>query len=366
MPLHGGRVPRWLYARMVRLAGLVLRVMHEEHGPEGIVERLSSPLWFQALNNLIGMDWDSSGSTTVTTAVLREALERSDLELRVVGGKGRAALSVPQQLRELGRRWDIDVGALAEASRLVAKVDSALVQDGYDVYHHALFVTSRGTWAVVQQGMDPARRMARRYHWYMASDYFNDPHRAIVGVRGRGALNMASSASAGARKTIMDVVRDGSLGRDLMALAGQSTLLDVPRYHPWTHRPRISVEEARRIAALVPRDAADFRDLVLARGVGPRTIRALALVAELVYGSPADWRDPANVDPFKYAFAVGGKDGVPYPVDRRAYDELIGVLGRLIDVAVRAGDRGVLGHLRRLALLARGWSPDDRYRRPTY
>lgn len=365
LPLHTGHVPPWLLARMKKLSAILVKIMYDMWGENGIVERLANPVFFQAVNNLIGMDWDSSGSTTVTTAVLKYAFEKSDVPVRIAGGKGEHALKTPEELRAIADAWGLDGESLIEASRLAAKVDNALVQDGYTIYHHAFIVARSGTWAVVQQGMNPENRMARRYHWIKTEDFFNDPHKGIVGKRGEGVLNLASSKSAENRAVILELAASGpeKLARDLLILTGQSTL--VPYYHPYVDRRRIKAElgDVRHIVASVPRGASSFKELVLSRGVGPKTLRALALVAELLYRAPADWRDPANVDPFKFSFAVGGKDGVPYPVDRRTYDELISLLEAMVEAA--KGERGIYTYLSSLAKKAMAWSPPQSSKRPT-
>lgn len=373
LPLHTGHVPRWLFERMRKLSRLVVKLMYLEYGERGIVDRLANPVWFQALSNLVGMDWDSSGSTTILTAVLREALREEDVGVMVVGGKGRSALNVPEELNALGRRWDLDAEKFVEASRLTAKVDNVLVQDGYVVYHHAFVVSRDGSWAVVQQGMNVERRLARRYHWAMTSDFFNDPHRGIIGVSEKYALNLASSRSSEGRKVILDIVRDGSIARDLALLVGQSRITDFLRgevayYHPYLDLKATREElrrNFRRIIESVPKDVAEFKELVLARGVGALTMRALALVAELIYRAEVDWRDPARIDPFKFSFAVGGKDGVPYPVDRKIYDELLKILESVVELAMRSGDRGVVSYLRRLSERVKNWRPPEELKRPT-
>ncbi|MEM1690839.1 MAG: DUF763 domain-containing protein, partial [Thermofilaceae archaeon] len=186
LPLHGGRVPPWLIARMKELAEIVVRLVVDEFGTKGFLERVADPLWFQALNNLIGMDWDSSGSTTVTTAVLKDALSRVELGVYAAGGKGDASLKTPEELRSIAARLDLDAERLVEASYLVAKVDSAALQAGYQLYHHAFFVDAEGRWAVVQQGMNPQARLARRYHWFSESlhSFVETPHSGVSGVAG--------------------------------------------------------------------------------------------------------------------------------------------------------------------------------------
>ncbi|MCC6031354.1 MAG: DUF763 domain-containing protein [Pyrobaculum sp.] len=362
LPLHEGHVPSWLLTRMKKLASLLLRLMYDLYGPDGVVERFAHPVFFQSFNNIIGMDWDSSGSTTVTTAVVKEVLKDSDIPIRVAGGKGRHALNTPDELAEISRLFDLDAERLITASRLVAKVDNALVQDGYSIYHHAFFVAETGKWAVVQQGMNPEVKMARRYHWLRTEDFFNSPHAGVVGVRHSHVLNLASKHSRENRDVVLELVNEGAakVARYLPLLRGETTLIDVPRYHPYK---RLDVDPKVVLRSLSPpKSVSDFRELLLKYRVGPKTLRALSLVAELVYKTSADWNDPA-VDPFKFAFAVGGKDGVPYPVDRRTYDELIALLDAVIEKA--RGDPGLYKYLAHLAKKAEMWRfPADK-KKPT-
>lgn len=362
LPLHDGQVPPWLLSRMRKLAALMLHVMNDLYGPDGIVERFAHPVFFQAFNNVIGMDWDSSGSTTVTTAVVKEVLRDSPIPVRVAGGKGRRALETPAELTEIARRFDLDAEALVTASRLTAKVDNALVQDGYQIYHHAFFVSASGRWAVVQQGMNPEVKMARRYHWLSTDDFFNSPHTGIVGIRRSRVLNLASKYSADNRAVVLELINGGPqrVARHLAALRGQTTLVGAAYYHPYM---RIDVDVRAVLRNLPPPGSvSNFRELLLKHGVGPKTLRALALVAEVVFKAPADWNDPA-VDPFKFAFAVGGKDGVPYPVDRRTYDELIALLDAVVERA--RGDPGLYRYLSHLAKKSESWRFPAERKRPT-
>lgn len=362
LPLHDGTVPYWLLSRMRKLASLVLTIMHDIYGPDGIVERFAHPVFFQAFNDLIGMDWDSSGSTTVTTAVVKEALSKSEIPVRVAGGKGRQALNAPNELAEISRQFNLDAERLIATSRLVAKVDNVLVQDGYDLYHHAFFVSSTGRWAVVQQGLNPEVRMARRYHWLATENYFDSPHTGVVGVKRNRVLNLASAKSRENRIVILELVNEGAtkVAKYLALLRGQATLFDVPRYHPYT---KIDIEVRTVVKNLPPpKSVTDFKELLLQYRVGPKTLRALSLVAELVFKTPADWNDPAT-DPFKFAFAVGGKDGIPYPVDRRTYDELIAILDAVVDKA--RSDPGLYRYLSHLAKKAETWRYPQDKKKPT-
>jgi len=364
LPLHTGHVPPWLYSRMVKLSGLVVELLVDEHGIRETIRLFSNPIFFQAFNNIIGMDWDSSGSTTITTAALKDSLSKRDVGIRVVGGKGVYALNVPIEIEELGKQWDVDAELLKTMSRLSAKIDNTALQDGYRLYHHAMIIGSDGTWTVIQQGLNEKNRYARRYHIWMENDLLNEPHTGIMGIKGEHALNMVSRISGEARETILDlvhqdtnkVVRDWALVKAM--IKGNASILtylgkEAPRYYnPYVSgifRPYTASinEEAIRRA----RDANDFRELLLTRGFGPSTMLALTLIAELVYRDRVDWEDPANIDPRRYAFALGGKDGSPYPVNREVYDAVIDVIQAIVDRARQ--DRGLTIYLRHLANVAK-------------
>jgi Uncharacterized conserved protein len=191
---------------MVKLSGLVVELLVDEHGVRETIRLFSNPIFFQAFNNIIGMDWDSSGSTTITTAALKDSLSKRDVGIRVVGGKGVYALNVPIEIEELGKQWDVDAELLKTMSRLSAKIDNTALQDGYRLYHHAMIIGSDGTWAVIQQGLNEKNRYARRYHIWMENDLLNEPHTGIMGIKGEHALNMVSRISGEARETILDLV----------------------------------------------------------------------------------------------------------------------------------------------------------------
>ncbi len=369
-------MPPWLIARMKELAGIVVELVVEEYGTRGFLERVADPVWFQALSNLIGMDWDSSGSTTVTTAVLKEALSRLDLGVCVAGGKGDASLRTPEELRRVAERAGLDAEELVRASYMVAKVDSAGLQAGYQLYHHAFFVDFEGRWAVVQQGMNARERLARRYHWFSEGlrSFVVTPHRGVSGVAGF-ALNTVDAGIEEHQRLLVDLAKEGGRrveGLVKQALAVAQGFQPLAYYAPYPpERARDAVGRYLRLGGVsVSRGALDaareldvrsYEELLGVRGLGPSTVRALALVAELVYETPPSWRDPVThpVDPFKFAYAVGGKDGVPFPVDRRTYDELLSILGELTRRA-RAP-----WALRRLAELTRQWRPPEGEKVPT-
>ncbi len=369
LPLHSGSVPRWLLDRMTRLSGLIVKIMVEEFGVRETVRRFSNPVFFQAFSNVIGMDWDSSGSTTVTTAVLKIALSREEIGVKVLGGKGSQALRVQEEIDALSREYDVDAERLKMTSRLVAKVDNVALQDGYSLYHHSIIVGCDGSWTVVQQGMNVRRRLARRYHWWMETSFISDPHSGILGIKEDYALNLVSSRSEECRKTILDIVRGGSLKvvRDLGLLksvvrAGPSRTItsyiggesiEAIRYHPYiaSNRDVVLRLNVNERAVDRARESSDFRELLLTHGLGPNTMLALALIAEVIYTSEADWRDPVTHDPRRYAFALGGKDGSPYPVNREVYDAVIDILSVVCE-RLRS-DRGISKYLRHLAEVSR-------------
>ncbi len=310
LPLHGGRAPAWLFSRMKELAKPILSSVVSEHGRRGLLERLADPRWFQALGCALGYDWHSSGVTTVLTAVLKEALQEEDLGVKVAGGKGRASLRTPQELSAIAEEFDLDPSPLIRASRLSAKVDNSALQDGFDLYHHAFVVTEDGEWAVIQQGMNPSMRMARRYHWLGSGvrSFVVEPHSGIASEVRVRTLNLVAVESEGVRRASVDLVREG-VAR-LRRLMEEYRVLRMPRRLDWA-----ALERAHQL------DPSSFEELLEVRGVGRSALRALALLSELVYGERASVRDPA-----RYSFAFGGKDGVPFPVDLKLMDEVISYL----------------------------------------
>ncbi len=344
LPLHYGSAPRWLFDRMVRLGREILRVLVFEFGPKEVLRRLSDPFWFQALGCLLGFDWHSSGLTTTVCGALKEAVRgrEGELGIFVVGGKGRAALKTPQEIAHYGDRYGIEADPLIRMSRLVAKVDSCALQDGYDLYHHTFFFTREGTWCVIQQGMNPCNRYARRYHWLSEGldDPCCEPHKAVCCDERREALNLVARESSGTRKAIMDMAhQDPELILKEIRPAGN---LDLPQRHDLTPGD-LAPERVRSILLKTyERLPEDFGELLLIRGLGPRSLRALSLLAELLYGEPPSFKDPA-----RFSFAHGGKDGRPYPVDRELYDRTIEVLKECL-WAAKVGYTEKLKALRRL------------------
>ena len=365
LPLHGGQVPKWLADRMMRLGAVISEAIIHHYGREELLRRLAHPFWFQSFGAVMGMDWHSSGITTSVIGALKRGLGplEKELGIHVCGGRGRYSRQTPHELVSIGERVGFDGAALSTASRLVAKVDSAAVQDGFQLYLHGFIVTDEGHWAVVQQGMNGALKQARRYHWLSEGlDSFVDkPHAAINGPSQGEIVNLTDHRAEPSRRMQLELLfsrgPDGvacelaKLGSSGPKHSGSSEPLlphlDLPEHHD----VRASDVDARRLyanlAAAADRGPTDFSDLLLTPGVGARTVRALAMVAEVVHGASYRFADPA-----RFSFAHGGKDGHPFPVPLRVYDETIRVMKSAVQNA-KLGLGEELGALKRLDQQAR-------------
>jgi hypothetical protein len=308
---------------MVKLAREICIHVVTEYGADEMLRRLSDPFWFQAFGCVLGFDWHSSGVTTTVTGAVKEGIRglEADLGLFAGGGKGAASRQTPAQIVGYCDRHSIDAVPLVYASRMSAKVDSAAVQDGYQLYHHAFFFTRTGTWCVVQQGMNDANGMARRYHWLAETvrSYVNEPHAAVCAERDAATLNLVAAESEGARRTSAALAREHP-SVVMSALRGLP-LLELPRRHAVSVADVNPQHLEKILLSTYERAPENFETLLGMPGVGGRTVRALALVSEIVYGTPASTRDPA-----RFSFAHGGKDGFPYPVDVGTYDKTVEVL----------------------------------------
>ncbi len=361
LPLHYGKAPRWLVFRMQKLAREMTTIIIDEYGLDMFLRRVSDPFWFQALGCVLGYDWHSSGVTTVLTGVLKSAVNPLELGLTICGGKGKTSRKTPAEIDLLGDKYNFSsnkLDGLRYASRMSAKVDTTAVQAGYPLYHHAFFVTEKGTWAVVQQGINTEDKSARRYHWLSENvkDFVVEPHDAVVGdIKRDVALDMTSRESEGCRKTSTDLAKEEP--RKLRKMLLSIRPVHQKSLQEWI--PQASGKEYEIDAYSLPRSlnwnavkrAYDFQpknyeELIGVRGIGPATVRALALVSELVYGEKPSWEDPV-----KYSFCVGGKDGVPYPVDRKTYDETIEILDNAVKQA-KVGNKEKLNAVKRLRTLA--------------
>jgi hypothetical protein len=349
LPLHYGKVPPWLFGRMSQLAREITIVTVTESGTGEMLRRLSDPYWFQAFGCVLGYDWHSSGVTTTVCGALKEGmrgLER-ELGLFVAGGKGRTSRKTPAEIENTGHLLKVNPSSLVYASRMSAKVDNSALQDGYQLYHHCFFFTTDGSWAVVQQGMNEANRYARRYHWLgeKVSDFVCEPEAAICSQAKGETLNLVASESARARDVITQVAAEEKPDRIVGQLNRLKTL-NLPQ------RAYISLEDihpdrlGKIFLTAYEHKPKNFESLLALEGMGPKTLRALSLISELVYDTPASLRDPAS-----YSFAHGGKDGYPYPVDRNTYDSSIQFLTQALEKG-RIGDKDKLEAFKRL----RAWT----------
>ena len=357
LPLHGGRAPRWLFKRMVSLSRGIIDVISYEYGKKELLRRLSDPFWFQALSCVLGYDWHSSGTTTVTCGALKVAINPEEHGFAMTGGKGKASRKTPQEIEKIGESYNFSTAKIEDlkySSRMAAKVDTTAIQDGHDLYHHVFLFSENGLWAVIQQGMNEQTNYARRYHW-LSNDFESficEPHNVILGEkRELNVLDMVSKDSQSTQKISVDLVSDDPqhLKRDWAELTrhqNQRTLdnwaqsevdikpfecLDMPRSINWA--------KMKEIYDFQPKN---YEELLGMSGIGPKTVRALALISDLIYGQKPSWKDPV-----KYSFAVGGKDGMPYPVDRMAMDESTEIIRQGIQQA-KIGKNERLHALKRL------------------
>jgi len=361
LPLHGGRVPLWLAHRMTRLGAVISQAIVHHYGRDELLRRLANPFWFQSFGAVMGMDWHSSGITTSVIGALKRGLTplQTELGIHVCGGRGKHSRQTPHELISVGDRVGIDGAALAKASRLVAKVDTAAVQDGFDLYLHGFIVTDDGKWTVVQQGMNGERKQARRYHWLSErlTSFVDNPHTAIEGATQGQIINLADRRAEASRRAQIDMLAElgpDKIAREFAALdaparprAGTIAQPQLPHLvMPTHHDVRSSDVIARRLlgnlTAASDLGPKEFPDLLLIPGVGARTIQALAMVAEVVHGAPFRFSDPA-----RFAMAHGGKDRHPFPVPVKVYDETIKVLKSAVQKA-KLGLEEELAALRRL------------------
>lgn len=339
LPLHYGSAPRWLFYRMKNLARQITQIIVWDYGPEEFLLRLSDPFWFQAFGCILGFDWHSSGVTTTVGGALKEGLRglEKDLGIVVAGGKGATSRKTPQHIQIWGEKLCLDsqtILKLIYASRMSAKVDNTAVVDGFQLYHHNLIFTTSGTWAVVQQGMNPNLRAARRYHWLSSSldDFVEEPHSGIISEKKTKALDLTAKQSRNTRQTSIRLIKDNfsQLIKDAGKLSQENwpEVLNLPRAHPVQpeHFDKKSLNKI--LHQIKEKEPEDFEKLLGIDGVGPKTILALCLISELIYGSKPSWQDPV-----RYSFAHGGKDGFPYPVQRETCDQSIQILKKAIQKA---------------------------------
>ncbi|MBZ5605612.1 MAG: DUF763 domain-containing protein [Acidobacteriia bacterium] len=341
LPLHGGRVPAWLADRMTRLGTAIAESIVLHSGVPEFLSRLSDPFWFQAFGSVMGMDWHSSGITTSVLGALKRGLapRASELGIYICGGRGRHSRNTPDELRAVAERHSFDGESLVRTSRLTARVDNNAIGDGFQIYLHTFILSDAGDWAVVQQGMNEHTRLARRYHWHSASvrDFTSNPHTAIVGEPAGVIMNLVDAHAKPAQNALLEIAHEHP----------DKTLTEARRLiMPAHHDVRAENVDLKRLGAVLAaayeKDFRDFASLLLLENLGPRTLQSLALIAEVVHGTPSRFSDPA-----RFSFAHGGKDGHPFPVPLKTYDESISVLRTALDRA-KLGDPEKLDGFQRL------------------
>jgi hypothetical protein len=320
LPLHYGYVPQWLAERMAKLGLAVVENIVLDYGKDEVLRRLSDPFWFQSLGAVMGMDWHSSGITTSVMGALKRSVNPRSRELGIYicGGKGKHSKQTPAELMKIGEITGLDGDYLVKCSKLSAKVDNTAIQDGFQLYTHNFILSDAGKWAVVQQGMSDASSTARRYHWHseQLSSFVNDPHTSIYGQNNGLILNMADSQAASSRNGVMQIA-----GEKPEIMIREISKLVMPNHH----EVKAKDIDLKRLGAVLwlahEKQPADFEGLLMLQGLGPRTLQSLALVSEVIHGTPSRFKDPA-----RFSFAHGGKDGHPFPVPTKVYDETISTL----------------------------------------
>ena len=327
LPLHYGKVPPWLAERMSRLGGAIIESIVLEYGRSMVLSRLSDPMWFQAFGCVLGMDWHSSGITTSVMGALKKALNPrfNELGIYIAGGKGKHSRNTPDELMRLSERTGLDGGNLVRTSRLTAKIDNNAVQDGFQVYLHSFVVTRDGEWSVIQQGMNGERGMARRYHWHspQVRSFMEEPHAFIYGANQGSILNLTDREAGATKQGLLSVVQE-----DPSRMLSEVRKIIMPSHHD-VRAEDVDLKRLGSILALAhERQVTDMESLLLLEGVGPRAIQSLTLVSEIIHGTPSRFTDPA-----RFSFALGGKDGHPFPVPTKTYDQTIDILRTAVEKA---------------------------------
>lgn len=343
LPLHYGRAPRWLFQKMVKLSKAIIEAIIIEKGPREFLYRISDPFWFQAFGSVLGFDWHSSGVTTTVCGAMKEGTRDISKELGIFfcGGKGGTSRKTPKEIQRISERLSMNPGKLIYSSKISAKVDNTCVQDGYNLYHHMFIFTKGGDWSVVQQGMNPDNHIARRYHWLSPNvkSYVCEPHTAVCCDKKQTSLNMVAQESESSRSIVTNIAKE----HPDKILKETKKILKMPPRHP-VLKLDISPKYFHKILLKTYEQAPEnFENLINIQGVGTKTVRALALISELLYSKAPSFRDPA-----RYSFAHGGKDGFPYPVDKKTYNKSIAFLETAIKKA-KIGENDKLKALRKLA-----------------
>jgi uncharacterized protein len=325
LPLHNGSVPKWLYERMSALGFAMTEAILTEYGKEEFLRRMSNPFWFQSFGAVMGMDWHSSGITTSVLGALRRAINphSKELGLYFCGGKGKFSKQTPFELLAIAEQTGLNGAELVRSSKLSAKVDNTAVQDGFQLYIHSFIVTDKGDWTVIQQGMREGDAMARRYHWHSADlhSFVEEPHTGVEGLNQGLILNLTSAKAAETRNSILTVARTERPDK----MIDEISHLIMPSHHDVRNKD----VNIKRLGATLwlaqEKQPKDFEELLLLEGLGPRTLQSLTLVSEVIHGTPSRFQDPA-----RFSFAHGGKDGHPFPVPTKTYDEVITTLQKAV------------------------------------
>ena len=340
LPLHYGTCPPWLFKRMKELSGAIIKVIVLEYGQDEFIRRLSDPFFFQSFGCVLGFDFHSSGLTTTVCGAMKEAIKPEELGIAVVGGKGKSSRKTPTEIEKVADTFNLsekNIEKLKYSSRMSAKVDNVAVQDGFTLYHHTLVFTEKGKWAVIQQGMDVQSRYARRYHWLSENikSFVEEPHAAICcDKKQQFVLDMTAAQSGEARKISVDVVNENP--NKLLKIFKKQTLINdflgqktlefrMCAKHYIVDAKRVNMKTLQKVHEIKPKN---YEEFISIQNVGPKIVRALALISDIIYGKPPSWEDPV-----KYSYAHGGKDGVPYPVDKKTYDTSISILKNAIEEA---------------------------------
>ncbi len=352
LPLHSGRVPSWLAERMTRLGTAIVESVLYHYGHSELLSRLADPFWFQALGAVMGMDWHSSGITTSVMGALKRGLapRADELGIYICGGRGKHSLQTPNELRAIAEKKSLDGEALVRTSRLTARIDNNAIGDGFQIYLHTLILSALGEWTVVQQGMNEALAMARRYHWHSASvsDFTSEPHTGIAGEHQGIIMNLVDAKAKTAQKALLQIA-----GENPDTTLRTARKLIMPGRHNLLPGD-LNLERLGAVLAVAyERELRDFASLLLLENLGPRTLHSLALIAEVVHGAPTRFSDPA-----RFSFALGGKDRHPFPVPLKTYDESVSVLRASLDAA-KLGRSDKLDGFRRLEQFTR--TVEDRY-----
>lgn len=344
LPLHYGHVPHWLGQRMTRLGRVITEAIVYHYGPDEMLKRLAHPFWFQAFGAVMGMDWHSSGITTSVMGALKRGIKpiEKEIGLYVCGGRGKHSKKTPQELLDVGFKTGIDGDHLSQTSRLVAKVDNVAVQDGFDLYLHSFIVSKQGHWTVVQQGMNTRVRQARRYHWHSQglNSFIIEPHKAIDGHPLGEIINLTDKRAKGSQQIQLEMINDHP-----------DRVIEMAKKIPWDQIPNVTLSShhdvrsnnidlkrlSKTISAVHERGPKDFEQLLLTQGFGARTLFSLAMVAEIVHGKPSRFSDPA-----RFSLALGGKDGHPYPVPLKIYDETVSILKKAVGQAKLGQDDKIM------------------------